>query len=331
MNKKKILVCGAGSIGLRHLKNIKALNHIAYSWRSRKSLQGELTKNYNILEFDDLSKAINKSDAVIIATAPDNHDCIIEKCIHAGKPIFIEKPISNNLSNLSNFSKQIKKYDIIVEVGCMLRFHPGIIYLKEVLGNNEFGKILCFSSYVGQDILQWRPNSDLKKSFSIKVESGGGVLAELIHEIDLVILFFGLVKKISCFTQNSYLKKIKLEESLANLILETNDNIQGIIQLDMLSQQYRREFHFICEKGLVIWDYLNGKVILKNNNSSEVLVSVSEDFDRNQMFLDHLKFFFNRIDNQIIKPACSFDDGKQALEIIFKARESANNNKHIFL
>ena len=101
------------------------------------------------------------------------------------------------------------------------------------------------------------------------------------------------------FLTKFILKKIKLEESLANLILETNDNIQGIIQL-MLSQQYRREFHFICEKGLVIWDYLNGKVILKNNNSSEVLISVSEDFDRNQMFLDHLKFFINRIDNQIL-------------------------------
>ena len=53
------------------------------------------------------------------------------------------------------------------------------------MGNNEFGKILCFSSYVGQDILQWRPNSDLKKSFSIKVESGGGVLSELFMKLIL--------------------------------------------------------------------------------------------------------------------------------------------------
>jgi len=40
----KILVCGAGSIGQRHIKNLQNLNINVSAWRSRK----ELVKDYLI-------------------------------------------------------------------------------------------------------------------------------------------------------------------------------------------------------------------------------------------------------------------------------------------
>ena len=171
MNQKKILVCGAGSIGLRHLSNIKKLNHIPYSWRIRKHLLGELNREKNIKEFNNLNDAIKNSDAVVVATAPNEHDEIIKKCIDFKKPMLIEKPISNSITNLSKYLKLINELNLTVEIGCMLRFHPNIIFLKENIHKNMFGKIQCFLSYVGQNIVQWRPDANLEQSFSRKIKS----------------------------------------------------------------------------------------------------------------------------------------------------------------
>jgi predicted dehydrogenase len=109
MKNQNILVCGAGSIGKRHIKNLKFLGEQVIVWRSRSSLIKKLKKELGVKVFLNLDEALKYSKAVVIATSTDNHINIALKALRLGKPIFIEKPISNNKKNINNLIKLGKK------------------------------------------------------------------------------------------------------------------------------------------------------------------------------------------------------------------------------
>ena len=44
---------------------------------------------------------------------------------------------------------------------------------------------------MGQYLPDWRTNADYSKSYSASFEMGGGVLFDLIHEIDLAVNLMG--------------------------------------------------------------------------------------------------------------------------------------------
>ena len=77
----KILVCGAGSIGQRHIKNLQNLNINVSAWRSRKELVKELSDQYKINVYTDFDCALERVDAVVVATNTNKHIDIAVKSI----------------------------------------------------------------------------------------------------------------------------------------------------------------------------------------------------------------------------------------------------------
>ena len=101
--KKKFLVCGTGSIGVRHIKNLLKLKQDVYIWREQKDKRKELNKIFpEIKIFTSLDKAIKFCDAVIIANSTHNHIKILKKAIKYKCHAYIEKPISNNIKHIKN-------------------------------------------------------------------------------------------------------------------------------------------------------------------------------------------------------------------------------------
>ena len=70
MNKKKILICGAGSIGKRHLNNLLMQDVEVTVWRKRLGKKQELIDEFedSISVVDDINKAISNSDAVVVGS-----------------------------------------------------------------------------------------------------------------------------------------------------------------------------------------------------------------------------------------------------------------------
>jgi predicted dehydrogenase len=62
-----------------------------------------------------------------------------------------------------------------------MRFHPVIKYLKDEIDTADafYSRTVC-SSYLPA----WRPSQDYTKSYSADSARGGGVINELIHELD---------------------------------------------------------------------------------------------------------------------------------------------------
>ena len=137
--------------------------------------------------------------------------------------------------------------------GYMLRYYKPFIEAKKILEKNKLGKIYYAQINCGIYLPNWRPNLDYRNNYGSKRSQGGGVILDIIHEINYARWFFGDFKSIS-----SYIKK------LSNLEINTEDfasinliskNVFVNLTLDYLNQAYNRNFNIVGEKGSLRWNF----------------------------------------------------------------------------
>ena len=98
---KNILIIGLGSIGSRHFEIIKQLRPEIniYLLRRKKSKRNNLEKSASKI-FYNIQEALKANlDAVIISSPSSMHINQAISFLDLNIPIFIEKPISNNLED----------------------------------------------------------------------------------------------------------------------------------------------------------------------------------------------------------------------------------------
>ena len=230
----KAVIIGGGSIGKRHAQNLNNLNI--------------LTRIIDIDEVNNIDNILNEGfDMGLVCTPNINH---IEHCLKLAEynlPIFCEKPFYTNIKGIDNLLSIIKEKKLITMVGCNLRFTP------------EIKQIDPTTKYINVNI-------GANKSM------GGGVLLDVIHELDYLYYKFGPIKDIS------YTK-----DKLTNITNDTEDLVVGRINfkngtiadftLNYLSEEYQRYYD-----------------ILKDG----VLKRVNLNLD-NQMYINEIKYFIECI------------------------------------
>jgi predicted dehydrogenase len=325
-SRLNVLVCGAGSIGQRHIKNLISLGVKVSVWRERDELLDSVVEQFGVTPCYDLDQGIIEAEGIIVATATDRHLFIIKKALLAKKAIFIEKPLSHNWSGISDLLSLSKKYESVIEVGCFLRAHPGLQLMSQELATKRAGALLTFQLSVGQELDQWRPGSDYRQCYSADSSRGGGALMDLIHEIDLATWFGGTIKGL--FADQRSIGGLELKaDDLTNIIVELDSGATGQIQMDMISPVLRRRFEFVFEHEIYRWDYSLGSLIVESENGCRSVHQTAANFDRNDIFLNHMQHFLNRITNPVLAPYCSLIDGIHALDAALTARESAHTKR----
>ena len=144
-DRKNILVCGAGSIGLRHIRNLLNLDTNVFVYRKRKDKIDELKNEFgsSVEIVSSLNSRLDHFDGMIVATETSNHREIVEIGIANSLHLYIEKPIDINSHNLLILSEEIIRKNLVVEVGCQLRKHPCLIRLKEILSKQNIDLYTC--------------------------------------------------------------------------------------------------------------------------------------------------------------------------------------------
>lgn len=331
MNKfPNVLVCGTGSIGQRHIKNLQSFNVNVSAWRNRKQLIGELSAKHKIVVYDDLNRGIKEADAIVIATSSNTHIDIALKAALLGKAIYIEKPIAKSFSEIAPLVREVSKNNNIIEVGFQLRAHPNLIKLKEILKQEPFGPLYTYRVVVGHRLDKWRPGTNYIESYSASIKYGGGALLDLIHEIDLVNWLTGDIEKMyGNITQVSELDMIA--DDLANLILMNKNGAIGQIQMDMVSPEYRRSFELVYRDAVIYWDYMNGKVYKQQNGVKTLIDETTKAFERNTMFLKLMSNFIERVKGVKKRPFCTLEDAITAQKIAESARNSSAQERVVSL
>ena len=295
--KKKILICGVGSIGERHINNLLSLGYSdIILFRSKNKKLRTIKKKFPT--FTNLSKALNEKPEVAIVSNPTHlHLRTLMKCVQSKCHVFIEKPISQNLRGYKKIKELIIQHKRHVVVGYMMRYHPCIIQIKKWIDKKRIGKILHFKSEWGEYMPGWHPWEDYKISYAGKKEMGGGPILTLSHDIDLSLLFCGEYKDVLGNYRSISDLKINTED-VADILISFKSGASANIHLNYLSRPSSRKINIIGSKGQISFNYYKNEAKMFINGKHSKTYNVSKKFNRNDLFVDEIKDFFNKIKNK---------------------------------
>ncbi|MFA6096758.1 MAG: Gfo/Idh/MocA family oxidoreductase [Candidatus Paceibacterota bacterium] len=322
----KILITGCGSIGMRHLKNFKRIKGCEVSvFRTSCDNVLEFEKEHGVKVFSDFAKALDeKPDGVVISNPTSLHIKYATEAAKRGCGLLIEKPISHDLKGVANLIKIIEKKKLAVLVGCNLRFHRHLIKIKEILGKKTLGKIYFARLSVGSFLPQWRPGRNYSRSYSGKRDLGGGVVLDLIHEIDYALWLFG--DPVGINANVCKLSDLEIEtEDYAEIFLKFKTGISVQIHMDYLNRFLARECEIVGELGNIKWNYATDTLEISKIGSKIPQKHILKNYDRNEMYMSEIRHFLSCIGFKA-KPAVTIYDGKRALEVALAAKKIGKNN-----
>lgn len=169
------------------------------------------TTNYkDILQDKDV-------DLVMITTRHDLHAKMVTEALHAGKNVFVEKPLALNEEELEQIIEAYTKSQKSLTVGFNRRFSPHIEKIKSLAGNSQMNVIATMNAgFIPANI--WV--HDMKTG-------GGRIIGEACHYIDLISFLTGSSVKAVCMNAMG----VNPEENTdnASILLRMENGSTGVI------------------------------------------------------------------------------------------------------
>lgn len=316
----RILIAGLGSIGRRHLRNLMQTGqHEIVLCRSRPSPVEEAPE---LPVYTDLPKALaTRPDLVIVSTPTAHHVSVALPAAQAGCHLFIEKPLSHAWDGVDELVREIQGRGLLSLMGFDLRFDPGLCKIKELLEEGVIGRVVSIQAQVGQYLPDWHPWEDYRKGVSASSEMGGGVILDLIHELDYVTWLLGPVSELACFAGHVSKLEIRTEDTAA-ILLQFENGAIGTIHLDYLQRTPSRTCRIIGEEGTIVWDYHAAHVRWYKAGKDQWEECSYPNRQRNDRFLSELKHVLACVAGQE-QPRTDVTIGSQVLRLALAAKESA--------
>ena len=151
INKLKVCLVGYGYWGPKLARNFQNSNFFdltSVSDKSRSNL-AKAKKDFPLINIStDFKKLITSNiDLVVIATPTETHFKISKFSLEKKKHILVEKPISLSSTDVIKLQKISRKNKKLIFVDYPFLFSGSINYIKKILENKKFGKLLEVESY----------------------------------------------------------------------------------------------------------------------------------------------------------------------------------------
>ncbi len=324
----KILIAGLGSIGRRHLKNLLASGEEdILLYRTHQSSLPEAELAHFPVETDLQAALAQRPQAVIIANPTALHLDVAIPAAEAGCHILVEKPISHNLERIDQLQAALRRGGGQLLVGYHFRFHPGLQKVKELLSQQAIGRPLSVRAHWGEYLPNWHPWEDYRKGYSARSDLGGGVTLTLSHSLDYVRWLLGEVHSLWAFSGRLGDLELSVEDTI-EIGLKFQNRILGSLHLDYNQQPPAHTLEIAGTGGTLSWNNADGRVnvlrqsIEKPGEIAGECYPVPAGFERNDLFLAEMSHFLavTRLEQA---PACTLDDGYQALRLAMAAQQSA--------
>lgn len=320
----KFLIAGFGSIGRRHLRNLRALGETDFVLlRSHKSTLPDDEIAGLPVETDITAALAHKPDAVVISNPTALHLDVAIPAARVGCAILMEKPLSHSLERLDEFKQAIDIGGARVLLGYQFRFHPGLRQVKSWLEDRAIGRPLSFRAHWGEYLPKWHPWEDYRASYTARTDLGGGVVVTLSHPVDYLHWLFGDVKSLWAFSGQLSDLEIQVED-YAEIGMQFNRGVTGSLHLDYYQQPPSHTLEITGTAGRITWDNADGKASLFTAGMDTWQeVPLPKDFDRNDLFLAEMRHFLD-VTQKRTQPICTLVDGEATLKICLAVHQSAS-------
>lgn len=323
----KFLFTGLGSIGKRHLRNLKSLGFndiIAY--KTKKHNAAEIEKEFGIKIFYQLDKALDQKPDVAFITNPTSlHTQTALEVAKRGCHIFMEKPLDCSFENVDELEALINEKSLVFFIAYNFRFAPHLKLAKKFLEGGKIGRVVSARAQVGQYLPDWHPREDYQIGYYGRRDLGGGPILTLIHEIDYLYWLFGDAKEVFCFSDKLTDLEIDTDDTV-EILLRFSNGVLGEIHLDYVQRYSTRSMQIIGDKGTILWDFNNKTLNLFTAGTGKWKSFESKDYNYNEMYIEELKNFLGCVKNHR-RPKTDFNVAKASLQIALSAVESAKTGQ----
>ena len=238
---RQIAVVGCGQWGKNLVRNLADLgvlrvmcdidpNQLA---PLRERLSGvKLTTSFSeILKDDDVA-------GIVIATPAGSHYALAKEALLAGKDVLVEKPLALKVAEGRDLVELAEKKRRILMVGHLLRYHPAVSKLKELIDEGKLGK-LCYIYSNRLNLGRFRTEENILWSFAP-------------HDISAMLYLLG-ERPTQVFAQGgSYLSQGIPDVTVT--MFEFQSGVRGHIFVSWLHPYKEQKFVVVGDRQMAVFD-----------------------------------------------------------------------------
>lgn len=285
MGKTRVLFVGLGSIGCRHLGNLRSV----FEERGR-SVEVEALRHAASALPPDVSSMVSRQhvntttlrddyDMVFVCNPSQMHVDTLLELRDKGRFFFVEKPVS--VAPISEAIMESLGDPCRYVVACPLRHSAMYAAIREFV---EGRRVLSAEARCSSYLPDWRPGVDYSSLYSARHDSGG-VKIDLIHEFDYLFSLFGIPK--SSNLVEAKVSDLKIDCPDVALYSGISDSVALQVHLDYFGRKSDRTLRLCTSDDVVEFDFISGT----RRSLAFGTVEQVGDIDRNSMYLREMKAF----------------------------------------
>lgn len=266
--------------------------------------------------YDDAMELINDKNvnAIYIATPPSSHESYALAALQAGKPVYVEKPMTINFSSALRMMDAAKEKNTKLSVAHYRREQPYFKKIKQLTDDKTIGEIRFANLNFCKKLLSkdemmlpgnaWRINEAI---------SGGGLFHDLApHQLDLMYYFFGNIKYAKGFSINQS-GIYNADDVVTGSILFKNEIVFNGLWCFNVAEENEKD---VCEiagsEGSITFSVFDEQKIIIHKNGTEEIISFTPPQHVQQPMIEKVVGYF--LDEN--SNPCSAEDGVEVMKLL---------------
>jgi len=306
-------VLGAGHLGKIHLKLLQQSSkyELVGFYDADKQASEKIESEFGYKSFPTMESLIHASEMVVVVTPTSTHFECAKKVLKAKKHLFIEKPITETVSQAEEIRDLAKEMKVRGQVGQVERFNPAFQAIKDNIHNPMFIE------------------SHRLSEFNPRGTDVSVVLDLMIHDIDAIL---SVVKSPVKTVSASGVSVISETPDIANARIEFENGCVANLTASRISLKKMRKARFFQRDAYISVDFLekNCEVVkmkeaaTKPDDYAMILTNAegvkkqiyfeNPQVEENNAILDELESFYDAIKADRT-PEVSLKQGTEALRV----------------
>ncbi|MFW6110413.1 MAG: Gfo/Idh/MocA family protein [Thermoproteota archaeon] len=300
-------VIGTGFWGTNHARVYQELEEteLRAVCDIKRERARKVGRKFGATPYQDVEKMLEKEDieGVSVCTWSTTLGEVSLKCLRAGKNVLVEKPMAKNSEQAEEMLETAEEKGLLLTVGFLMRFIPGIQHIKKQIEKKDIGNPVCITA---KRVSQWPE----------RIGDVGVVKDLAIHDIDITRYLFG-EDPTAVYAKIGKMKHRKYED-YAQIMLTFEKSKNAFIEANWLTPYKTRRLIVTGSEAIMKLDYITQELTRED---------AEQTLKPRLPWQEPLKLELQRFANCILEneePPIKGLDGFKALKVAEAALESSS-------
>ena len=302
MDKVRVGIIGVGYLGMQHARILSYLEEVELKGVAdidfKRAL--EIGNRHGVQYYENYETMLDEIDVAIVATPTSEHFSIAMKLLSEGKPVLVEKPITETAEQAEQLVAAAKKSRLILQVGHLERFNPAVEAVEKVISEPKFIEVQRLGSFSA-------------RSLDIDV-----VLDLMIHDLDIIL---ALIKDEVKAIRSSGIHVLSEKIDIASARLEFKSGCVATLTASRVHQGKVRKLRIFEPTSCYSVDYIDQEVKIFPLNGRQTDIK-SLRIEKEEPLKKELKNFFKCVRDGKTRKV-SGEEGVRALKLAYRVLHEA--------